>query len=323
MPYTRRLARRDRLPNETHAQAVTRLRSVPPGFSGRNGTYSDVDQQSLESLILYQLVDEFGSRDAVGTLVGIEETCSEQRGLLLVPAPEHAERVAFSILPSYDPESGNWYGVAGLRARRQDGVWVFRVLNTDAKVKIPARLLPDGIPTRPDGMHFELSLLPIWISHPHSLSPGEVKPTLNRFVGPNEIPEAASQLTSALLRHPHLVRRIHAEKACFVDLYHHSHDDLVLEWCCGPSVDDVAQEILSEHAVGQWLQPHHEMTDWSPRIAEHEGDKPLILLHHNWHRGELRDRPQGPAGHANRQPQHRTLPIGSRRQIGLGGGVEA
>lgn len=269
MPHTRRLARRARLTGESHAQSVSRLRAAPPGYSRRPRSDPHEDQLALEALVLYELVEEFqGSTETLGTLAGIEHARRSGDETVIFPAPELAERIAFRLLPSVDPETGNHYGIAGLRARQRDDHWLFRVLNTDAKILIPARLLPQGIRYDDEGDDLDLRLQ--WVEHPHALSPEEAK--RQWLWAPANVAAATRHTMSSVLRQPYVVRQLYTAETCWVDLFNHwpLHYDLVLEWCCGPTVDEIADRIGSHPTIGQWLQRSYKRDD----------ERPLKLRHH-------------------------------------------
>lgn len=249
--------RRSNATGQSYMQALSQNTLPPRGYSDPSKRDPVADQVGLEFVVFYQLVDEFnGQFTRPGTTLGLDSVSVRDGYVVLVPAQEYSEQVVTRLLPSYDHESGNHYGVAGLRACRRGDEWELRVRNTDAKIHIPAERFPEGIlkgewNSVPDRLEL------IWKNHKHYLCDEEIE---RWWFNPRGIHDGNPLLASTLLRRPAIVQRLNSVGTCWVDIYHHTYSDVMLEWCCGPSKEVVSQWISEESPLERWL-------DWPPPIS--------------------------------------------------------
>ncbi|MFG3195982.1 hypothetical protein ACGFYT_07580 [Streptomyces sp. NPDC048208] len=84
-------------------------------------------------------------------------------------------------------------------------------------------------------------------------------------------------LMSRILRHPDLVNRA-AEPHGFANCYVHHPGDLVIEWCCGDSVEALCANLLAKDFT-EGLSPEKAVELHSP-YAVSFGDGTVILRRH-------------------------------------------
>ena len=84
-------------------------------------------------------------------------------------------------------------------------------------------------------------------------------------------------LMSRILRCPRLVNRT-AEPHGFANCYTHHSGDLVIEWCCGDTVETLCANLLA-HAIADGLPRGNAIELLSPHSA-HLGDRTVILNRH-------------------------------------------
>ncbi|MFG1796682.1 hypothetical protein [Nocardia sp. NPDC049149] len=251
----------------SYKRALDLNRMSPSGYSDQSSRDRAGDQLRLEFAVFYELVNEFnGSFDRPGTALGLESVHARDGYLVLIPAPEYSRRVVSRLLPSYDRESGNHYGVAGLRARPRGAEWELRVHNTDAKLHIPAVRFPADLVKgwNPVPDKFDL----IWNSHEHLLTEEEIF----RWFSPFRDGAPTQSLARSLLRRPNVIQRLNARGTCWVDIYHHAYMDVMLEWCCGPSKATVSEWLRAESDIGPWL-------NFPPTTSDRDAH-PLKLMRH-------------------------------------------
>lgn len=239
--HDRAIVQRQRLTGEGHQQAqasyhphgCTPERPVPAAVSR--------SQRELEACALYELIRWHSPfRDHTDVPLGIVKVRPLPDRLIVHPAPGLAAEMVLHLLPHYVESYGGVIGIPGLRLAgtpaRRDPYWKLTVLDTAASIWITAapdhHLLPDR---HPDD-HPLSPYRPLWhhpARHPDEREAGYLMPEAWRDT--YDVDELID-LLSGVLRRTYLFDQLWT--GCDFNPYEHCRTDLIVEWCCGPSLSE-------------------------------------------------------------------------------------
>ena len=200
-----------------------------------------VSQRSFEALIVNILANALRDRQLDGAALGIVAIVPTASSPRLYLHPGMANRVLWELLPRYDTDGAGVHGVPGMRLDQDAGKIVLRDQMSDAHVYVarpadPKSLLPKRLPSEQ----------PLWLNSSADLHRDETKQRAfwsgdGRAIGWPK-PAGRDWLMSRMLRRPALVNKS-TGKHEWVNSYTHASEDLVLEWCCGPTPSDLAGQF--------------------------------------------------------------------------------
>ncbi|MFE9604528.1 hypothetical protein [Streptomyces hokutonensis] len=233
----------------------------------------DQPQRRLEAYCAHVLARRFQDGQLNGALLGVVEARPTARQLELVLEPAMADSVIYELLPRFDKHYGGIRGVPGLRPRRRQGQLVLRDSFGPAHlIASRADRKPLHLPAPRDG---ETRL---WKARGR-LSRDEKREAREWDTSIPHIVDAPVRdvLLSRILRRPALVNRA-AQPHGFANCYTHHEGDLVIEWCCGDTVEAFCATLLA-HDFAQGLPRDEAIKLLSAHMAR-LGGHTLILRRH-------------------------------------------
>ncbi|MEU3221505.1 hypothetical protein [Streptomyces sp. NPDC006971] len=233
----------------------------------------DPRQRRLEAHMAHVLASGFQDRQLNGALLGVREAEPESQSLKLTLESDMANEVLRELLPRFDHFYGGVRGVPGLRVRGNERRLVLHDAASPAHITVTRA---DGAPIRlPSARDGEVLL---WKRVPGGLSRDERQEaedwTDSRAI---EDLRVRDLLLSRILRCPKLVNRP-AEPHGFANCYTHHAGDLVIEWCCGDSVEALGATLLA-HGFANDLSRTNAI-ELVSRHSAHLGDRTVILNRH-------------------------------------------
>ncbi|MFI8816929.1 MULTISPECIES: hypothetical protein [unclassified Streptomyces] len=230
-------------------------------------------QRRLEAHVAHVLASRFQDRQLNGALLGVREAQPEDQGLKLTLDSDMADDVLRELLPRFDHYYGGIRGIPGLRVRESNGQLVLHDALSSARVTL---VRPDRGPMRlPSARDGEVLL---WTGGPESLSHDEGQEAED-WVGSRAIRDLQVRdvLLSRILRFAGVVNRT-AEPHGFANCYTHHSGDLVIEWCCGDTVETLCANLLA-HGFAHGL-PREKAIRLLSRHSAHLGERTVILNRH-------------------------------------------
>ncbi|MGE7390017.1 hypothetical protein ACQKM2_31505 [Streptomyces sp. NPDC004126] len=210
---------------------ITRRQPVPDA--------ADPAQRAFEARIALTVGEALRDSQLDGAVLGVKAAVPAPEGLTLKLHERMARRVLGALLPRYDEDYGGLRGVPGLRVGAEDGRLVLRDVVGGGRVRLEGANASARLPQDGDGLRYvgrfatrslhatERGELPYWTGTP--------------MAGPD--PRSRDYLLSRLLRRPQLVN-LTAQAHGWVNSYCHQYQDLVLEWCCGPTASAVTEKLM-------------------------------------------------------------------------------
>jgi hypothetical protein len=201
-------------------------------------------QRSLEACVAHVLASAFQDRQLNGVLLGVRRAEPEGQSLKLTLEPEMANEILHELLPRFDHSYGGVRGVPGLRVRGHDRQLNLYDATTSAHITM-ARA--DGGPMRlPSAQDDEVLLwkrVPGGLTRDEELESGDWTESRGiRDLGLRDL------LLSRILRSPEVVNRV-AGPHGFANCYTHHAGDLVIEWCCGDTVEAICALLMAHGFV--------------------------------------------------------------------------
>ncbi|WP_406398168.1 hypothetical protein [Streptomyces uncialis] len=231
----------------------------------------DPYQRRLEAHIAHVLADSFRDRQLNSALLGVREAQPEGQSLKLTLDSGMADEVLRELLPRFDHYYGGIRGVPGLRVRQSKGRWALHDALGSARVTLVRS--DRGIMRLPAARGGEVLL---WKRVPSSLEKREAEEWVDsEGVGDLWVRDV---LLSRVLRSPGLVNRT-AKPHGFANCYTHHSGDLVIEWCCGDTVEALCANLLA-HGFADGLS-QGAVIELSSRHSAHLGDHTVILNRHD------------------------------------------
>lgn len=272
-----------------HAGIIRQDRPIPDAATPQ--------QRAFETRLMYALINAFPDRQQpTGFPWAIAAAIPTEHGLDLYPAPHTADRLLGALLPRYDHNYGGVLGVAGARATIAGSTWwTLHDLDSDAQVRVAATATCD--PDR--GRHWaagdQTSVIDAARLTPHERSAQRHPVRLAQHKPPGWL-HHRDVLGSRLLRRPGLTRWLARTHGC-VNIYTHAELDVVIEWCCGPSVPDMIRDVLRAGLTSSIPEvdlsasgvtgPH----DQSPTATVGVGHAHLYLRRNPWLHGGFEGEP--------------------------------
>jgi hypothetical protein len=233
----------------------------------------DPRQRRLEAHMAHVLADSFRDHQVNGALLGIRTAEPEVQGLKLTLESDMADEVVRALLPRFDHYYGGIRGVPGLRARRSERRLILHDAASSAHVTV---MRADGGAIRlPSAREGEVLL---WKRLPGGLS-REERREAEDWADPRGIDDLRVRdlLLSRILRCPDVVNRT-AEPHGFANCYTHHAGDLVIEWCCGDSVQSICAVLLA-HGFAKEV-PRADAIELISGNSSHFGNRTVILNRH-------------------------------------------
>jgi hypothetical protein len=234
----------------------------------------DPHQRRLEAYVAHVLADGFKDRQLNGALLGVRRAVPDGRSVKLTLESEMADEVLRELLPRIDHFYGGVRGVPGLRVtRKSEGRLFLYDKASSAHITV---VRADGglirLPSMRDGE------VPLWKGATSDFTPSEKQETAE-WTDSRGITDVRVRdvLLSRVLRSPALVNRT-AEPHGFANCYTHHAGDLVIEWCCGVTVETLCAVLLAHGFAGS-LSRSDAFELLSQRSA-HLGDRTVILNRH-------------------------------------------
>ncbi|GAA2714087.1 MULTISPECIES: hypothetical protein [Streptomyces] len=183
-----------------------------------------------------------------------------------------ADEVVRELLPRFDAHYRGIRGVAGLRIQLSSRSIVLHDALSSARITM----------TRTDGQAWRLPTArdgetPLWdAGHPSPKERLEADEWAESIPSIVNVP-LRDLVLSRLLRRPVLVNRA-AEPHGFANCYTHHSGDLVIEWCCGDTVEAFCAALLA-HGFIDGVPPTEAIKLASPHSAQLGGDIVVLRRH--------------------------------------------
>lgn len=269
-----RLAKKIRNQTDLKLSTASRLAQQADTYLGSSIEDSpDPRQRCLEAHMAHVLASRFQDHQLNGALFGIRKAEPDTQSVKLTLESEMADEVIRELLPRFDHLYGGLRGVPGLRVRTSQDQLILHDTASSAQVTV-AR---DGggsfrLPTERDR---EVLL---WKRFPNSLSRNERQEAKN-WTDPRASDDLKVRdlLFSRMLRCPELVNRT-ATPHGFANCYTHHAGDLVIEWCCGVTVESLCATLLA-HGFADAV-PRANAIKLVSRHSAHLGDWTVVLNRH-------------------------------------------
>ncbi|AXE77556.1 hypothetical protein [Streptomyces atratus] len=271
---TNRLAKRIRDQTSLTLSTASRLAQQANVYRGSSIADSpDPRQRRLEAHVAHVLASSFKDHQLNGALLGVREAQPETQGVKLTLESDMADEVLRELLPRFDHFYGGIRGVPGLRVRGSERRLILHDAVSSAHVTVTrANGGSLRLPSARDG---EVLL---WKRVPRGLSRDE-KQEAEEWTdsrGINDL-RVRDLLLSRILRCPGLVNRT-ALPHGFANCYTHHAGDLVIEWCCGDTVETLCAVLLA-HGFADDV-PRANAIELISRHSAHLGDRTVILNRH-------------------------------------------
>ncbi|WP_433396965.1 hypothetical protein [Streptomyces sp. CA-146814] len=269
-----RLAKRIRNQTQLTLSTASRLAQQADVYFGPSIEDSpDPRQRRLEAHMAHVLASSFQDHQLNGALFGIRKAEPEAQGVKLTLESEMADEVLRELLPRFDHLYGGLRGVPGLRVRGNQNQLILHDAASSAQVTV----------TRDDRGAFRLptardSEVLLWKKFPDGPSRNERQEakgwTDSRAIDDLQVRDL---LFSRMLRCPDLINRT-ATPHGFANCYTHHAGDLVIEWCCGVTVESLCATLLA-HGFADAV-PRANAIKLASRHSAHLGDWTVILNRH-------------------------------------------
>ncbi|MEV5975778.1 hypothetical protein [Streptomyces sp. NPDC052114] len=271
---TNRLAKKIRNQTSLTLSTASRLARQANVYLGSSvADAADPHQRRLEAHMAHVLASSFKDRQLNGALLGVREARPDGQSLELTLESDMADEVLRELLPRFDHIYGGIRGVPGLRTRGNGD----RVVLHDALGPAQVTVIHSdhGHMRLPSAREDEVLL---WKRGPGGLSRDERQEAEEwaDSEGSADL-RVRDLLMSRILRRPRLVNRT-AEPHGFANCYTHHSGDLVIEWCCGDTVETLCANLLA-HGIADGLPRGNAFNLLSPHSA-HLGDRTVILNRH-------------------------------------------
>lgn len=271
---TNRLAKKIRDQTSLTLSTASRLAQQADVYLGSSVADSpDPRQRRLEAHMAHVLADGLRDRQLNGALLGVREAEPEAQGVKLTLESGMADEVLRELLPRFDHFYGGIRGVPALRVRGSARQLILYDAVSTARVTV----------TRADGGSIRLPSardgeVLLWKRLPGGLSRDEHQET-EEWTDSRGITDLRVRdlLLSRILRCPGLVNKT-AEPHGFANCYTHHSGDLVIEWCCGDTVETLCAVLLAHGFVEE--VPRANAIELISRHSAHLGDRTVILNRH-------------------------------------------
>ena len=271
---TNRLAKKIRDQTSLTLSTASRLAQQANVYLGSSVVdSSNPYQRRLEAHVAHVLASRFQDRQLNGALLGVQDARPDGRGLRLTLDSDMADEVLRELLPRFDHLYGGIRGVPGLRVRSKKELVILHDARSSAQVTVTrADQGPIHLPSAREG---EILL---WKRVPGGLSRDERREAEewedSRWIKDLRVRDS---LLSRTLRCPGLVNRTAAPHG-FANCYTHHLGDLVIEWCCGDTVEALCADLLAHGFVDG--VPRGKAFELTSRHSARFGDRTLILNRH-------------------------------------------
>ncbi|GAA2409806.1 MULTISPECIES: hypothetical protein [Nonomuraea] len=219
---------------------ITRERPIPEARARA--------QQWLETQVLYALCDAFRDDDGLkGKVLGLSAIRPDEDNLVLVPAHALTARLVASILPIYDADYGGVWGCPGVRLRRVGRqLWRLADIVTGASVHV----VVSGHEDPASVYRLEPKSRILWKTSPGRLT--DVEEDTLRFWGSglDHQRKERDRMLSSLMRRAMLLNAVGVTHGG-ANLYDHAHSDIVVEWCCGSSLSQLATKLQKSRLLAR------------------------------------------------------------------------
>ncbi|MEU4120598.1 hypothetical protein AB0F71_39715 [Kitasatospora sp. NPDC028055] len=226
---------------------------------------TDPGQLRFEAMVVSALANVFRDRQRDGAVLGVLFTTHDGDGLTLHLHPAMADEAVGQLLVGPMATHRMVGGVAGVRWSVRSGRLVIESAILPARITL---LRADGAP----------------LGAPREL-PGEfVIPVHQAEVtradkwDQADAPDVRDLLWSRLLRRPALLNRAAAAHGV-ANCHTHGRSDLVIEWCCGDSVEAVFAAMLA-HGLADGLDPVDAAELHSASATAMIGGRTVVLRRH-------------------------------------------
>ncbi|MGW4234347.1 hypothetical protein ACWEF9_34630 [Streptomyces sp. NPDC004980] len=270
-----RLAKRIRRQTSLTQSTASRLAKQVHTYLGPPVADSpEPDQRRLEAHVAHVLASRFQDRQLNGALLGVQEARPVSGYLELTLESAMADEVLRELLPRFDESFGGIRGVPGLRFLPADREVVLHDALSQAHITVRRA---DGrawsLPTARDGE------TPLWNRTRSGLSQDEGEEARWWSESHPSLLDARMRdlVMSRILRRPALVNRA-AEPHGFANCYTHHSGDLVIEWCCGDTVEAFCGALLA-HGFIDGLPPTEAIELTSPQSARLAGHTVILRRH--------------------------------------------
>ncbi|MEU1672436.1 hypothetical protein ABZ752_10450 [Streptomyces roseifaciens] len=271
---TNRLAKKIRDQTPLTLSTASRLARQANVYLGASIVDSpDPLQRRLEAHIAHVLASSFRDHQLNGALLGVREAEPESHGIRLTLESDMADEVLRELLPRFDHFYGGIRGVPGLRVRGIETQLTLHDVVSSAHVTV----------TRDDGGSIRLPSardgeVLLWNRAPGGLSRDE-RQEAEEWTDSRGIEDLRVRdlLLSRILRCPGVVNRA-AEPHGFANCYTHHAGDIVIEWCCGDTVEALCAALLA-HGFADDV-PRARAVELLSRHSAHLGDRTVILNRH-------------------------------------------
>ncbi|MFH8747144.1 hypothetical protein ACH4GK_07885 [Streptomyces rimosus] len=235
----------------------------------------DRHQRRLEACVAHVLATGFQDRQLNGALLGALDAQPTAGHLTLQLEPDMADEVLRVLLPRFDEHYGGVRGVAGLRLRsRRRQIALCDALSPARIMVVRADGGPLRLPTARDGETL------LWQRETSGVSQEEESEATDWARSMPAIVNVPVRdlLFSRILRRPALVNRVAAPHG-LANCYTHHSGDLVIEWCCGDTVEAFCAVLLAHGFIDDLPRPD-AIELLSPHAAR-LGGRTVILQRHS------------------------------------------
>ncbi|MFE3879547.1 hypothetical protein ACFXPX_34740 [Kitasatospora sp. NPDC059146] len=222
-------------------------------------------QRRFEAMVVSALANTFRDRQSDGAVLGVLFTTHDGDGLTLHLHPAMADEAAGQLLVGLMATHRMVGGVAGVRWSVRNGRLVIESAILPARITL---LRADGAPLGVPSVLPDEFVVP---AHRAEVT------RANKW-DHTGAPVVRDLLWSRLLRRPALLDRAalaHGVANC----YTHGMSDLVIEWCCGDSVEAVFAAMLA-HGLVDGLDPVGAVELYGASATAMIGGRTVILRRH-------------------------------------------
>ncbi|MFD9903435.1 hypothetical protein [Streptomyces sp. NPDC059063] len=273
---TSRLAKKICRQTSLNQSTASRLAKQVPVYLGPPiADAAESHQRRLEAHIAHVLASGFQDRQLNGALLGAREARPIAQHLELTLESAMADEVVRELLPRFDEPYGGIRGVPGLRVHLDDPDIVLQDGLSSARITLTRT---DGhawrLPTARDGETL------LWKRRPGDISREEREEAEEWTQSHPSLVDVPLRdlMMSRVLRRPNLVNRAAAPHG-FANCYTHHSADLVIEWCCGDTVEALCAALLG-HGFIDGLSPS-EAIELTSRQSARLGGHTVILRRHS------------------------------------------
>ncbi|MFD9691268.1 hypothetical protein [Kitasatospora sp. NPDC059088] len=222
-------------------------------------------QRRFEAMVVGVLANAFRDRQYDGAVLGVLAATQDRDGLTLHLHPEMADEVVGELITDWTRERHRVGWTPNVQWLLRNGQFVITSELRSARITL---VRADGDPL------WMPSLLPYEMTKPAL----RLEDTRARYWDRTAAPDVRDLLWSRLLRRPTLLNRAAATHGV-ANCYTHGVSDLVIEWCCGDSMEALFA-ILLAHGLADGLDGADAAELYKASATAMVGSQTVVLRRH-------------------------------------------